>query len=194
MAPFRDLHLFRQFAAVAHRFLIGIERERKEKPAGLKTLTLICVGAAIFTLASRFLADDRSDVTRITAQIIPGIGFLGAGAILRSRGSIVGLTTAATIWVVAAIGMMIGGMRLLHRKYHLIGQGLLGGGLMSLYFSVFAAGPLYHLIPLKAVFALMILVTVACCAIASVKLAPTMLAPSKTASWRIALCRSVPSR
>lgn len=89
--------------------VIGLEREMKNKPAGLKTVTLICVGSTVFTLASLLVAaGGRGDPGRIAAQIIPGIGFLGAGAILRERGTIVGLTTGATIWTVAAIGMIIG--------------------------------------------------------------------------------------
>jgi putative Mg2+ transporter-C (MgtC) family protein len=89
---------------------LGIEREVKNKPAGLKTVALICVGSTIFTLASLAvgLAYGRGDPGRIAAQIIPGIGFLGAGAILRDRGTVIGLTTGATIWTTAAIGMVIG--------------------------------------------------------------------------------------
>ena len=86
------------------------------KPAGLRTNILICVGAALFTQLSidiariGFTPDGRpyGDTTRITAQIVSGIGFLGAGAILHGGGTIVGLTTAATIWVVAAIGVAVG--------------------------------------------------------------------------------------
>jgi putative Mg2+ transporter-C (MgtC) family protein len=88
---------------------IGLEREMKNKPAGLKTVTLICVGSTVFTLASLLVAAaGRGDPGRIAAQIIPGIGFLGAGAILRERGTIIGLTTGATVWMAAAIGMIIG--------------------------------------------------------------------------------------
>jgi len=87
---------------------IGLEREVKNKPAGLKTVTLISVGSTVFTLASLLVAAGRGDPGRIAAQIIPGIGFLGAGAILRERGTVIGLTTGATVWMVAAIGMVIG--------------------------------------------------------------------------------------
>jgi putative Mg2+ transporter-C (MgtC) family protein len=95
---------------------IGIEREIAGKSAGLRTNILICLGAALFTQLSMdiarigFTPDGRpyGDTTRITAQIVSGIGFLGAGAILHGGGSIVGLTTAATIWVVAAIGAAVG--------------------------------------------------------------------------------------
>lgn len=86
---------------------IGLEREFKRKPAGLRTNMFICLGAALFTMLSRQIAGDF-DHARIAAQIIPGIGFIGAGSIMRSRGSVQGLTTAATIFVVAAIGMATG--------------------------------------------------------------------------------------
>jgi putative Mg2+ transporter-C (MgtC) family protein len=90
--------------------IIGIEREMKHKSAGLRTQMFICIGAALFTILSRELASGwGGDHTRIAAQIIPGIGFIGAGSILRSRGSVTGLTTAATIFVVASIGMAAGG-------------------------------------------------------------------------------------
>lgn len=94
--------------------VIGWEREASGKPAGLRTNILICVGAAILTdLSIRFskLADPNGavfDPARITAQIVSGIGFLGAGTIMQAKGTITGLTTAATLWVVAAIGMTAG--------------------------------------------------------------------------------------
>lgn len=95
---------------------IGFEREIAGKPAGLRTNILICVGAALFTHLSisiaqiGFTPDGRpyGDTTRIAAQIVSGIGFLGAGAILHAHGAVVGLTTAATIWVVAAVGAAVG--------------------------------------------------------------------------------------
>jgi putative Mg2+ transporter-C (MgtC) family protein len=90
--------------------LIGLEREARHKPAGLRTQMFICIGAAFFTVLSGLLAGSLGgDHTRIAAQIIPGIGFLGAGSILHSRGSVTGLTTAATMFVVASIGMAVGG-------------------------------------------------------------------------------------
>jgi putative Mg2+ transporter-C (MgtC) family protein len=92
---------------------VGLERELFEKPAGLRTNVLICVGAALFThLSVQFTSWGSSispaDPGRIAAQIVSGIGFLGAGTIIQSRGHVTGLTTAATIWVVAAIGMAAG--------------------------------------------------------------------------------------
>src|SRR5215470_16524467 len=90
--------------------LIGLERQSKRRPAGLRTNLLICVGAALFTLLSDDLASAHTgDHTRIAAQIIPGIGFIGAGSILHARGSVTGLTTAATLFVVASVGMAAGG-------------------------------------------------------------------------------------
>ncbi len=89
--------------------IAGLEREAKNKPAGLRTVSMICVGSTIFTLASILIAGDLMvDRGRIAAQVVTGVGFLGAGAIIRERGTIVGLTTGATIWTVAAIGVLIG--------------------------------------------------------------------------------------
>ena len=95
--------------------VIGLDRERTGKPAGLRTNMLICVGAALLTeLSLRIAAGGwaggrQADPARIAAQIVSGIGFLGAGTILQSRGHVIGLTTAATMWAVAAIGMAVGG-------------------------------------------------------------------------------------
>ncbi len=90
--------------------IIGLERELRHKPAGLRTNIFICFGAAMFTvLSDQLAAGFGGDHTRIAAQIIPGIGFIGAGSILHARGSITGLTTAATLFVVASVGMAIGG-------------------------------------------------------------------------------------
>jgi putative Mg2+ transporter-C (MgtC) family protein len=89
--------------------LIGLEREFKHRAAGLRTNMFICFGAAMFTLLSERLAGGPSDAARIAAQIIPGIGFIGAGSILHTRGLTTGLTTAATIFVVASVGMAAGG-------------------------------------------------------------------------------------
>ena len=87
---------------------IGMERELSGKPAGLRTNILICVGAALFTVLSVKLSGVRGDPGRVAAQILTGVGFIGAGTILHARGSVTGLTSAATIWVVAAIGMAVG--------------------------------------------------------------------------------------
>ena len=87
---------------------IGIERELRRKPAGLRTNILIAVGAALFTTLSVHFGETGGTADRIAAQIVTGVGFLGAGAILHSGGSIHGMTTAATIWVNAAVGMAVG--------------------------------------------------------------------------------------
>jgi putative Mg2+ transporter-C (MgtC) family protein len=95
--------------AVAALFggVIGIERQLKHRPAGLRTNMFICFGAALFTIVSSLMAGGQED-TRIAAQIVTGIGFIGGGVILRAGGTIQGVTTAATIFVVAAIGMCAG--------------------------------------------------------------------------------------
>jgi putative Mg2+ transporter-C (MgtC) family protein len=90
--------------------VIGLERQLRHKPAGLRTNMFICFGAAMFTVLSNQLAGTLGgDHTRIAAQIIPGIGFIGAGSILHARASVTGLTTAATLFVVASVGMAAGG-------------------------------------------------------------------------------------
>jgi putative Mg2+ transporter-C (MgtC) family protein len=102
-------HLVSLMLAAVLGGIIGIEREYKRRPAGLRTNMFICFGSALFTILSQELAGGGSDITRIASQIIPGIGFIGAGSILRSKVSVSGLTTAATIFVVAAVGMACGG-------------------------------------------------------------------------------------
>ena len=89
---------------------IGFERELNRKPAGLRTNLLICFGAALYMIVSRHISGGAAytDPARLAAQVVAGIGFLGAGVILQARGSISGLTTAATIFVVGAVGIAIG--------------------------------------------------------------------------------------
>lgn len=88
---------------------VGLERELKGKPAGLRTNILICLGSALLMdLSMSLTATYGGDPGRIAAQVVTGIGFLGAGTILHTRGQITGLTSAATIWVVAALGLTIG--------------------------------------------------------------------------------------
>lgn len=120
-----DLALFREILpdaaaklafALLCGFLLGAEREIKNKPAGLRTIILITIGAALFMIISDLIprvTDGPSDIirvdtSRIASQVVTGIGFLGGGAIIQSRASIHGLTTAATIWVAAGIGLCIG--------------------------------------------------------------------------------------
>lgn len=88
--------------------LIGAEREFREKSAGLRTITLVCLGSTLFTIFSSLFDPVRADPSRVAAAIVTGIGFLGAGVILRERKHVWGLTTAAIIWLVAALGMGIG--------------------------------------------------------------------------------------
>ncbi|MFI5103548.1 MAG: MgtC/SapB family protein [Terriglobales bacterium] len=111
--PFETLvskHLVALALAAVLGGIIGIEREIKRRPAGLRTNMFICFGSALFTILSAELGGGGGgDWTRIASQIIPGIGFIGAGSILRSKGGVSGLTTAATIFVVAAVGMACGG-------------------------------------------------------------------------------------
>jgi putative Mg2+ transporter-C (MgtC) family protein len=115
--PFQPEDLLKIILAVAAGGLIGMEREFRDKAAGFRTLIFICIGAALFTILSSALAPS-SDPNRIAAGMISGVGFLGAGVILREGGRVTGLTTAATIWLTAAIGMALGG-----GKYMLAGRG-----------------------------------------------------------------------
>ena len=87
---------------------IGLERELGGKPAGLRTNILICIGSALYTQLSLSMVHGATDATRVAGQIVTGVGFIGAGTILHARGAVVGLTSAATIWVVAAIGVALG--------------------------------------------------------------------------------------
>ena len=87
---------------------IGAEREASRHPAGLRTMAMVCCGSSLFTMLGTSFAQPGTDPTRIAAQIVTGVGFLGAGAILRQGVEVKGLTTAAAIWIVAAIGMASG--------------------------------------------------------------------------------------
>ena len=87
---------------------IGSERERREKPAGLRTMALVALGAAVFTMVGFSFTTSTGDSGRVAAQIVAGIGFLGAGVLMRGSSGVQGMTTAATIWIVAAIGMAVG--------------------------------------------------------------------------------------
>jgi putative Mg2+ transporter-C (MgtC) family protein len=117
---------------------IGVERELRDREAGIRTHLLVSLGSALFTIISAFGFHEflssgasvvRADPTRIAAQIVTGIGFLGAGAIIREGLSVRGLTTAATLWVVAAIGMACG-------------AGWYGAALVTTFFTIVALGPL----------------------------------------------------
>ncbi len=99
------------FSAILLGGIIGLDRESKHKSAGFKTHILICIGATLYTAISLInlsVGGQNADPNRVAAQVVSGIGFLGAGAIFRGGGSVTGLTTAAGIWVVAAVGVAIG--------------------------------------------------------------------------------------
>lgn len=96
------------FAATACGAIVGWEREKRNKVAGIRTNILICVGSCIFTIASFLAAQYVGDPTRILSTIVTGIGFLGAGAIIQNKDKITGLTTAAFIWTMSAIGIICG--------------------------------------------------------------------------------------
>jgi len=100
--------LFGIILAVIFGAAVGLEREISGKSAGLRTNVLICLGAAVFTIISKRIGIESDSVTRIAAQIVTGVGFIGAGAIIQDRGGVHGLTTAATIWLVASVGMACG--------------------------------------------------------------------------------------
>jgi putative Mg2+ transporter-C (MgtC) family protein len=104
-------YLVRCGAAAVCGAVIGLERELKGKAAGFRTNILICLGSAIYMTVGALLVRATAsefDPTRVAAQVVTGIGFLGAGAIIQAGGRVTGLTTAATIWVVAAIGLVAG--------------------------------------------------------------------------------------
>jgi uncharacterized membrane protein YhiD involved in acid resistance len=105
-----DVAVVRLFLSVLFGSIVGMERELTHKSAGLRTHILVCLGSTAFTLVSIYplFPGVHSDPGRIAAQIVSGIGFIGGGSVLRMRGSVKGLTTAASLWVIAAIGMLTG--------------------------------------------------------------------------------------
>jgi len=118
-ADWRELgHVTAQLVlAIALSSLIGWERERRGRPAGIRTHVLLCLGATLMMVLSRSFGYPVSDPARIAAQIVSGIGFIGAGTILRQGSIVRGLTTAASLWTVVAIGMTVGMGEL---RYYLI--------------------------------------------------------------------------
>lgn len=116
--------LYRLLIALVIGGLIGAEREYRSKATGFRTMIMICVGAALFTMISLRLGDDR-----IAANIVNGIGFLGAGIIYKEENRVKGLTTAATVWAVSALGMSIGSG---HYDIALVGFVLMMGSLLFL--------------------------------------------------------------
>ena len=130
MPPISDIELIRRLITAALLgALLGFEREVHQKSAGLRTNILIAVGSALFTLMSIEMSGPSGDPARIAAQIVTGIGFLGAGAIMRTGAGVQGLTTAAAVWVNAAVGVASGG-----GAYHLafIATAITLGSLMIL--------------------------------------------------------------
>ena len=104
-----DVQMFlRLLVAVVLGALVGYERERAGKPAGVRTHGMVSLGAALFAVVSLHGFGGTGDPARVAAQIVTGIGFLGAGAILHQRSNVHGLTTAASLWVTAAIGLAVG--------------------------------------------------------------------------------------
>lgn len=113
-----EIIITRILIAIFLGFTIGLERQLNCKVAGIKTHILVCVGSTVFTLLSIYgfsglvllgeVAKLTHDPARIAAQIIPGIGFIGAGAIWKSNSNVVGITTASTLWITAAVGMAVG--------------------------------------------------------------------------------------
>lgn len=102
-------------AAMVLGFLLGVERERKQRPAGMRTMMLVSLGSATFMIGAWEMlvvlpagGDATSELTRVFQGVVQGIGFLGAGAIIQSRGHVRGMTTAATVWVAAAVGIAAG--------------------------------------------------------------------------------------
>jgi putative Mg2+ transporter-C (MgtC) family protein len=106
--PFAPEFWIRIGAAVLCGAIIGVERQLRGKPAGIRTCILICLGTQFFVLLGASFARDQADPTRVLGQVVTGIGFLGGGVILAREGIVVGVTSAAVIWLLAAIGATIG--------------------------------------------------------------------------------------
>lgn len=113
-----EIIVYRILIAIFLGFIIGLERQLNCKVAGIKTHILVCVGSTVFTLLSIYgfsglalfgqVAKLTHDPARIAAQVIPGIGFIGAGAIWKSNNNVIGITTASTLWITASVGMAVG--------------------------------------------------------------------------------------
>ncbi len=103
-----DIGLMRLAISLVLGGIIGFEREIHKSPAGLRTISLVSVAATLYTLASLEFTGPNADVSRIAAQIVVGLGFIGGGVIFQTKDTVHGLTTAASIWVAGAIGLMVG--------------------------------------------------------------------------------------
>ena len=109
MMPMTDLEMIARVAlAAVLGAALGNEREVQHKTAGLRTHTLVAAGAALFTVAGASVAADGTDLTRVAAQVVTGIGFIGAGGMIRTGFTMTGITTAATLWFAAALGVASG--------------------------------------------------------------------------------------
>lgn len=102
------MDLYKALLAVAAGVILGLERELKDKAAGLKTITVICLGSALFAIISYKVGGADGESTRIASYIVSGVGFLGAGVIFKDGINVSGLTTAGIIWLAAALGTAIG--------------------------------------------------------------------------------------
>jgi putative Mg2+ transporter-C (MgtC) family protein len=100
--------LVKTVVAVILGGVVGWQREARDRPAGLRTHVLVCIGSAVYTLASLSFMGEKVDPSRVAAQVATGMGFLGAGTIIRHGSMVRGLTTAASLWTVAAIGICVG--------------------------------------------------------------------------------------
>ena len=106
--PFELELILKLIVAAGLGLIVGFEREIHKRPAGLRTHSLICMGAALFTVLSMSFAGQNVDASRIAAGVVTGIGFIGGGMIFKSEDRVIGLTTAAELWVVGAIGLAVG--------------------------------------------------------------------------------------
>ena len=105
---FELIDLYKALFALGAGAVLGLERELKDKAAGLKTITIICLGSALFTIISLKVGSEYTDSARIASYVVGGIGFLGAGVIFKDGVNVSGLTTASMIWLSAAVGVAIG--------------------------------------------------------------------------------------
>ena len=122
--------------------IVGLERQLRGKPVGIRTSSLIVLGTYIFISVSSFVSNDVTDPSRIIGQVITGIGFLGAGVILAKEGSVEGVTSAATIWSLAAIGVcvsVVGELQAIKLSVIVVAI-LYGVDLLEKYFSIFTRG------------------------------------------------------
>jgi putative Mg2+ transporter-C (MgtC) family protein len=106
--PYTSAFWLRLGTAILCGVIIGLERQLRGKPAGIRTSILICLGTQIFVALGASFSGERVDPTRVLAQVVTGIGFVGGGVILARDGAVIGVTSAAVIWVLAALGAMIG--------------------------------------------------------------------------------------